>query len=75
MSVCKHVCACKADNPVCMCDSVFLLTHFLFYNMSSSFQIFCVRNKVCMRNFTEGRGKSTLDYMVRKYESECVQVR
>lgn len=23
MSVCKHVCACKADNPVCMCDSVF----------------------------------------------------
>lgn len=43
--------------------------------MSSSSQIFWVRNKVHMRNFTGGRCKNTLDYMVRKYECDVQVVR
>lgn len=50
------------------------LSHFLVFIMSSSSQIFCVRNKVRMRNFTGGRGKNTLDYMVKKYESDMYEL-
>lgn len=56
---------------VCMTACFFFpssLAHFLYFMMSSSSQIFCVKNKVHMRNFASGRGKDTLDYMVRKYE-------
>lgn len=60
------------DEPSCVHEWIFSLSlpHCLSFIMSSSFQIFCVRNKVNMRNFTGGRGKNTLDYMVWKYE--CV---
>lgn len=56
------------------CAFFLSLTHFLVFIMSSSSQIFCVRNKVHMRNFTGGRGKNTLDYMVRKYESDMYKL-
>lgn len=70
MCVCVYVCV-SLDEPIRVHDSIFSsLSHFLSFIVSSSFQIFCVRNKVNMRNFTGGRGKNTLDYMVWKYE--CV---
>ncbi len=80
--VCVNMCVCvcvyvSLDEPVCVYDSAFCfflaLTHFLFI-MSSSSQIFCVRNKVHMRNFTGGCGKNTLVYMVRKYESDMYKL-
>lgn len=73
MCVNVSVCMCASlDEPLFVRDSIFFflpLTLFLSFIMSSSFQIFCVRNKVNMRNFTGGCGKNTLDYMVWKYES------
>lgn len=58
----------RKDACVRACVKEKLLVHFLYFTVSSSSQIFCVRDKVHMWNFTGGRAKDTLDYMVRKYE-------
>lgn len=68
-----YACVCvRAPVSLFVCMTVCFypspLVHFLYFIMSSSSQIFCVRNKVHMWNFTSGCAKDTLDYMVRKYE-------